>query len=88
VDNINQNIPPIISQVEAVRKDVPIILDRADKIMADADELSKKAGEQAGRGVFKGAIKGVIGLPMDKTRSIIRAPVRKEADVEETKEKK
>ncbi len=56
--------------------------------MADADELSQKAGEQAGRGVFKGAIKGVIGLPMDTTRSIIRAPVRKEADVEETKEKK
>jgi hypothetical protein len=67
---------------------VPVILDRADKLITDADELSKKAGEQAGRGVFKGAIKGVIGLPMDTTRSIIRVPVGKGADVEETKEKK
>ncbi len=31
---------------------------------------------------------GVIGLPLDTTRRIIKLPVRKGEDVEETKEKK
>ena len=86
VDQTNQNIPPIISQVEGVRKDMPVILDRADKLIADADALSKKAGEQAGRGVYKGVIKGVIGLPMDTIDSVLKETDRKIKKTENTKE--
>ena len=52
--------------------------------LADAGELSKKAGEQAGKGVFKGAIKGVIGLPIDTTKGVLRASKRTKGKTEKT----
>ncbi len=84
---IPEVIPTLVHEIEAVRKDIPIILDRTDNIIANARELSEKAGEGAGKGAVKGAFKGIIGLPIDAAKKVIQTPVEIKDKIKENKEK-
>ncbi len=54
-------IPEILEEVRLTRNELPAMMDRADQIIARADE----AGRKAGKGAMTGMIGGVISMPFD-----------------------
>jgi methyl-accepting chemotaxis protein len=59
VNDVNANIPMMVSEVKQTREAIPEILDRTEKIVGKAEKIGEKAGEEA----VTGAIKGVIKAP-------------------------
>ena len=57
-------VPEILSESEALRNTIPPSLDRLDTLLEGASKASKSAG----RGVWRGFIRGVISTPIDLLR--------------------
>jgi ABC-type transporter Mla subunit MlaD len=57
-------VPEILSESEALRDTIPPSLDRLDSLLEGASKASKSAG----RGVWRGFIRGVISTPIDLLR--------------------
>lgn len=54
-------VPDVLQEVAAVRKEAPELLDKTQKLMADAQQISTRAGE----GATEGVVKGLITAPVD-----------------------
>ena len=65
-------IPEILSESEALRNTIPPSLDRLDTLLEGASKASKSAG----RGVWRGFIRGVISTPIDLLRDAEEALLR------------
>ncbi|GAX63027.1 vacuolar protein sorting-associated protein [Candidatus Scalindua japonica] len=87
IESIDQNITPLIHEIESVRRDMPVLIDRTEKLMVTdvpdlllrAEQLIadiEKAGERAGKGAVKGAVKGTIGLPVNTGIGILSSPAK------------
>jgi uncharacterized protein YoxC len=63
-------IPSVLGEVEKTREALPAMLDKADKIVAGAGEVGKKASEDAVAGVFTGIIKAPFKIVGNMSKSI------------------
>ena len=61
-------VPGVLQEVAAVRKEAPELLDKTQKLMADAQQISTRAGE----GVTEGVVKGLITAPVDLIEGEVR----------------
>lgn len=59
VAKVRELVPPILEEVRKTREELPSLMDRADRIIASADE----AGEKAGKGAMTGIIGGILSMP-------------------------
>lgn len=65
-------VPEILSESEALRDTIPPSLDRLDALLEGASKASKSAG----RGAWRGFIRGVISTPLDLLRDAEEALLR------------
>jgi surface antigen len=81
-------VPPILEEVRKTREELPLLMDRADQLIAGADE----AGRTAGKGAMTGMIGGILSMPFDVVggigrgfTSLFSAEVRDEMSDEDLK---
>jgi surface antigen len=61
VAKVRELVPPILEEVRITREELPLLMDRADQLVAGADE----AGRKAGKGAMTGMIGGILSMPFD-----------------------
>lgn len=61
VDKIRPLIPEAINELAMLRQAIPVYLMRAEKMISDSKDIS----EEAGRGLFKNVISGIISAPFE-----------------------
>ena len=66
-------VPEILAESRAVRDTIPPSLDRLDALLAGASTASKSAG----RGVWRGFVRGVLSTPLDLLRDAEEALLRR-----------
>ena len=57
-------VPALLTESQAIRAALPTTLDRMDGIVGGASKVSQKAG----RGMWRGIVRGVLSTPMDLLR--------------------
>lgn len=70
-DKLNYYLPYLINESYSLRKELPDILHEIEKIVGQAEDVSKAASE----GAVEGAMRGVLSLPAELISSIITLPV-------------
>jgi surface antigen len=59
VGKTRETIPDILEEVRLTREAMPVLMDRADQLIANAG----KAGQQVGKGAMTGMVGGIISMP-------------------------
>ncbi|MFD3303733.1 hypothetical protein [Alteromonas macleodii] len=69
-ETLNYYLPYLINESYSIRKELPGILSEIEKIVGQAEDVSKAASE----GAVEGAMRGVLSLPAEVISSIISLP--------------